>query len=323
MLILVCNSPILRLLMQTHWQHSAISVPSAAISTTSVDGSQTAIARRAIEVLPGGLEEPQSHAIRNATSPLRKDTVSHSTAEEQQMNATEIFNRSIRSVVETPIPLWVRIAATAWTAVLIPAYWLHYGPANFLWFSDIALFGAVLSLWIPNRLIPAMMCVAVLVVEIGWNISFFIELMTGMNVLELTAYMFEDDRPRLIRGLSLFHVWLPPLLLWMVLRWGYTRRALIAQIALACIVFPLTYWVTEPGDSENWVHGPGGTDPWFDQPWYLISWMVILMVVIYLPTHLLLIWLDRRAERTVDVSRSPKHDSLMMSEKIISTGNVS
>lgn len=216
-------------------------------------------------------------------------------------------DRVLRRVAVTPLPLWVRVLATAWTAVLIPAYWWHYGPTNFLWFSDIALFGAVISLWLPNRLIAGMMSVAVLLLELAWNVGFFFELATGINLLELTEYMFKE-RPLFIRGLSLFHVWLPPLLIWMVLRWGYTRWALPAQTLLAWIVLPLTYWLTEPPASQNWVHGPGGTDPWLDQPWYLLSWMIILPLAVYLPTHLLLVGLDRRVERLVDFPRSPACD---------------
>ena len=192
--------------------------------------------------------------------------------------------------------------------VLVPVYWWHYGPTNFLWFSDIALFGGVFSLWFPNRLIPSMMAVAVLLLELAWNVSYFFELLTGVNLLQLTEYMFEPDRPLFLRALSLFHVWMPPLLVWMVLRWGYSRRALAAQTLLAWVVLPVTYLPTEPPASENWVHGPGGTDPWFEQPWYLLSWMIVLPIAIYVPTHLLLVWLDRRAERAAPLRRSPQLD---------------
>lgn len=34
------------------------------------------------------------------------------------------------------IPLWLKIAYTAFMAVLIPVYWAHYGPTNFLYFCD-------------------------------------------------------------------------------------------------------------------------------------------------------------------------------------------
>jgi hypothetical protein len=38
------------------------------------------------------------------------------------------------------IPLWLKIAYTLFICVLAPVYVVQYGPGNFLWFSDIALF---------------------------------------------------------------------------------------------------------------------------------------------------------------------------------------
>ena len=37
------------------------------------------------------------------------------------------------------IPRWLKIAYTAFMAVLIPVYWWHYGLSNFLFFCDVAL----------------------------------------------------------------------------------------------------------------------------------------------------------------------------------------
>lgn len=233
------------------------------------------------------------------------------------MSNPDFLTRVLHRIALTPIPLWVRVLATGWTVVLIPVYWQHYGPTNFLWFSDLALFGGVISLWMPNRLIPSMMSVAVLLLETAWNVSFFYELLTGHNLLQLTAYMFDEERPLFLRGLSLFHVWVPALLVWMVVRWGYSRRALAAQTLLASIVLPVTYWLTEPPASENWVHGPGGTNPWFEQPWYLLSWMVLLPIAVYVPSHLLLAWLDRRTERAVPNPRSPHLDRPLAARRAV------
>jgi len=37
------------------------------------------------------------------------------------------------------IPLGLKIIYTLFVCALVPVYWRQYGPANFLWFSDIAL----------------------------------------------------------------------------------------------------------------------------------------------------------------------------------------
>jgi hypothetical protein len=38
---------------------------------------------------------------------------------------------SIRDA-EARIPLWLKLAYTAFMAVLVPVYWWNYGPTNFL-----------------------------------------------------------------------------------------------------------------------------------------------------------------------------------------------
>lgn len=57
------------------------------------------------------------------------------------------------------IDLWVKISYTAFVLVLIPIYWKHWGPANFLWFSDIALILGVPALWLESSLLASMMAV--------------------------------------------------------------------------------------------------------------------------------------------------------------------
>lgn len=44
------------------------------------------------------------------------------------------------------LPLWLKLADTAFMAVLVPVYWTQYGPTNFLYFCDVALFLALVGL---------------------------------------------------------------------------------------------------------------------------------------------------------------------------------
>jgi hypothetical protein len=58
------------------------------------------------------------------------------------------------------------------------------------------------------------MALAVVLPELAWNLDFFGRLFTGRHRLGRARYMFESDTSLLLRGLSLFHVVLPLLLLW-------------------------------------------------------------------------------------------------------------
>lgn len=187
------------------------------------------------------------------------------------------------------IPLWLKISYTLFICVLIPIYWKHYGPGNFLWFSDIALYVTALSLWLESSLLTSMMALSVVVLESVWIIDFLIGLITGSSVIGLTTYMFDSKYPLWLRALSLFHVVLPVLLLWLLYRLGFDRRALLWQTLLAWIVLPASYLLTKPSDNINWVYGLGSApQKWMPAPLYLVLLMIAFPFVLYLPTHFLL-----------------------------------
>lgn len=196
--------------------------------------------------------------------------------------------------VGATIALWIKLAYTLFVIVLVPVYWLEYGPENFLWGSDIALLVTLLALWMESALLASMMALAILLPELAWNVDFFGRLAFGVDVIGLlgTQYMFNPELPLLVRGLSLFHVGLPALLVWLVYRLGYERRALIYQTIVAWLVLPATYLLTDPSANINWVRGLGREpQAWMPAPVYLIVLMIAAPLVLYLPTHLLLKWL--------------------------------
>ena len=187
------------------------------------------------------------------------------------------------------IPLWLKLAYTLFVAIIVAVYATKYSRSNFLWFSDIALLATVPALWFESPFLASMVSVGILLPEILWNLSYFGQLLTGKRVSGLADYMFDARRPLYLRALSLFHVILPPLLVWMVARLGYEPAAWIAQTALAWVVLPMCFWLTDPALNVNWVFGFGNKQQKLMSPLaYLGLLMVGFPVLIYLPTHLLL-----------------------------------
>lgn len=182
-------------------------------------------------------------------------------------------------------PAWIRWPYTALVAVLVPIYWREYGPGNFLWFSDITLFVLLFCLWTGNRLLFSMMAVGVLPLELVWTV----DILTGGTLIGLAKYMFDDTLPLYLRLLSLFHLPLPPILIWMLVRQGYDPRAWRAQTLLVWVVLPLSWLLTAPKDNVNWAHGLGPDVVQIMPPLlYLATYMAVLPVLIMLPTHLVL-----------------------------------
>ena len=189
----------------------------------------------------------------------------------------------------TMIPLWIKVSYTLFVVLTAAVYTVKYGLGNFLWFSDIALLATVPALWFESSLIASMMAIGILLPEVFWNVSYFVRLVTGRRLAGLTDYMFDAQLPLYLRALSLFHVFLPVLLLWMITRLGYAKEAWLAQSVLAAIVLPLTYLFTDSAKNINWVHGPGTKQQKLFHPLvYLFLLMIVFSLLIYLPTHLLL-----------------------------------
>ncbi|RYD72083.1 MAG: MFS transporter, partial [Verrucomicrobiaceae bacterium] len=201
------------------------------------------------------------------------------------------------------LPLWLKVLYTAFMAILVPVYWTNYGPTNFLYFCDVALFLTLVGLWKENRLATSMAAVGILIPQAFWCLDFTVQLgrlVMGAEHSGMTAYMFNPDSSLFLRGLSLFHGWLPFLLLFMVARLGYDRRALKMWGGLAVGLCLVSYFWLPPagaglGNSQlpvnvNYVFGLDDKQPqqWMPQGTYLLVWILALVSLVYVPTHYLL-----------------------------------
>ena len=191
-------------------------------------------------------------------------------------------------VLRGRLPLWLKLSYTAFVAVLVTYIRDQHGPQNFLWACDIALFVTVAALWREDALLASSMAVAVLLPEVAWNVDFFTRLIVGRDVfgLDATGYMFDSATPLFVRALSLFHVFLPILLLYMVHRLGYHRRAFLTASILAWIVLPVSYFFTDQSRNINWVFGITDVpQTWLPGPIYLGAMMALVPIILYLPVH--------------------------------------
>ena len=197
------------------------------------------------------------------------------------------------------IPMPIKLGFTAFMLVQVPVYWANYGPTNFLYFCDASLFLTLIALWSNKSLPVSMAAVGILVPQFFWCFDFIGELL-GFHVSGMTGYMFNANHSLFLRGLSLFHGWLPFLLCYMVFSMGYDVRALKAWMALSIVLCLIAFFLLPPAGAVltdpnlplnvDYVFGLDDMHPqtWMPQSAYLVCWIIALFTLAYLPTHLVL-----------------------------------
>lgn len=190
---------------------------------------------------------------------------------------------------QSTIPSVLKVTHTTFVAVLVPAYWRQYGPGNFLWFSDVALLASVPALWLESRLLASTQAVSVLIPETLWVTDFGAGLIARRTPIQLASYMFDRRIPLAVRLLSLFHLWLTPILVLIVSRRGYDRRALKYQTVATWGILLASWRLTRPEENVNWVYS------WRERvrsprarAGFVLLLMATLPLVFHLPAHVLL-----------------------------------
>jgi hypothetical protein len=202
------------------------------------------------------------------------------------------------------VPLALKIAYTAFTAVLVPVYWHYYGPTNFLYFCDVALFLTLAGIWLENSLLVSMCAVGILASQTLWVVDFVANIF-GVPVTGITDYMFKHENSLFLRGLSLFHGWLPFLLIYLVWRLGYDRRALVGWTVLAWALVLICFFFMPPPNPNpgltpvniNYVWGfsDNAAQTWVHPYVWVAGLMVGMPLILFAPVHYLLLRVRPRA----------------------------
>ncbi|MCJ2075579.1 hypothetical protein FV232_18555 [Methylobacterium sp. WL30] len=195
------------------------------------------------------------------------------------------------------IPMPVKLAYTAFVAVLVPTYLSAYGPTNFLYFCDQSLLLTLVGIWLESPLLVAMCAVGLVAPQLLWVLD-FLGTALGCPITGMTAYMFDRSTAPFLRGLSGFHGWLPFLLIYLVGRLGYDCRALPTWTALAIVTLLACFFLMPPPTPEpgltpvniNYVWGMSdrAAQTWVPAWAWLAGLIVGLPTLLFLPTHLAL-----------------------------------
>jgi hypothetical protein len=214
----------------------------------------------------------------------------------------EKWTFQLDTMADMRLPLWLKLFWTIWVLAWIPIYWRQYGLQNFLYFCDLGNILIAMGLWLESPLIFSWQATGLLLFQTLYVIDLVGALLSGRHIIGGTEYMFDPHVSLFVRLLSLFHVVVPPLLLWAIWRLGYDNRGWKFQTVMTWIVVTINhFW--RPQFDVNWARGP-----FFHEqhvvpgPVYLLVYLVVVPLTVYWPTHLLLQWWARHFRACEDLT---------------------
>jgi len=181
---------------------------------------------------------------------------------------------------------WVPVL---WLAVWLPAYAHYWGWANFLHSCDIGVILSAAGFFLGNSLLLSSQAVGNVLADLLWCFDAASRLVSGKHLLGGTEYMWDSHFPVWLRLLSLFHIFLPVLLVWSLRRAGYDRRGLPLQGAILAGLLVVSRFF---GQEQNLNYAY--IEPIFHRFWgpallhIFLVWLWML-IFLYLPVHFALV----------------------------------
>jgi hypothetical protein len=195
------------------------------------------------------------------------------------------------------VPLWLKVSWTVWVLIWAPIYFRQYGAHNFLFYCDLGNIFIGAALWLESALIFSWQAVGLLLFQSLYAVDLIVALLSGWHPFGGTEYMFDPKIPVIVRALGLYHIVVPPLLLWAVRRLGYDGKGLLYQTLTLWVLLPINF-LWRPQYNVNWARGLGHEQHLVPSWLYLASYLVVVPVVVYWPTHVLLArWAGSKARR--------------------------
>jgi hypothetical protein len=191
------------------------------------------------------------------------------------------------SQVTHPFPL-LRWVALAWMSVWLPAYICVWGWANLLHLCDMAVILACAGFWWGNPLLISSQAVSSLVAGVLWCLDVGWKLTTGRYLVGGTEYMWDAHYPLGVRLLSLFHIGMPLALLWGLRRVGYDRRGFATQSGIAAGLLVVSRFLPAALNLNYAYQDPLLHRTWGPASVHLAVTLLVLVAVLYWPTHLIL-----------------------------------
>lgn len=186
------------------------------------------------------------------------------------------------------IPDYARWLAILWLLIWFPAYWHTWGPANFVQLCDIAVILTCVGLWTGSSLLISSQAISSILIDLAWTLDAGRTCLSGRHLTGGTEYLFDQHYPLWVRTLSLYHLAMPIVLVWALLRLGFDWRGFQLQCVIVTLSFILARF-TPPQKNMNFAFSdPFVHRSWGPAPMHVAVSITFMIVVVYYPTALLL-----------------------------------
>lgn len=184
--------------------------------------------------------------------------------------------------------LFIGIVSVLWWLGVV-YYWISRGmPEHLLWTCDLALVLTGIGLILESPLLISSQFIGAFVIQLGWNLDFLPRFLFDIKTFGYTSYMFSESKPFAERALSMMHVFLPFVLIYGVVKYGYHKKGWRLQACIAAAAYFLSYLTTSEADNTNWILGPFWKRQEIMHPILYAVILYLLTVFMYYLVHLIM-----------------------------------
>lgn len=184
-------------------------------------------------------------------------------------------------------------------------------PTYALWFSSIGILMTAISLIRRNPVLIAVTFCTYFVMESVWVLDFLLRVFFQYDFLGLTDYLFEKGYSRKDFIMSMYHIFIPAVLLYaQLLTKTIYKYAWVGSVLYVTTLAAITYFITDKSDIVNCVHKTTKCSGFFSSniapyPYYIFILIALVTLIIYIPTNYILLKVAKKFDWKIYPNPAP------------------
>ena len=189
-----------------------------------------------------------------------------------------------------------------WLFDVINMIFIIHKPEFMLWYSSAGLFFTAIALITGNSVLISIMFCSLFLVESIWSLDFLGKIFFNKNFLGITSYVFSPSYSKKDFFMTMYHIFLPPILFFSVLKTKKVFRYSWAgsTVYLFVLLF-LTYTFVSRSETVNCVHQLSQCKGLFSSiasitpnPYRVFVILTVLVVFVFIPTNYILLKIGKK-----------------------------